>query len=173
MAQRRTSNRGFTRTGKLVAGAVRNASQSRGFEKSALLTHWADIVGEDTARISRPVAVKYGRKGLGATLTLLTTGPHAPVLKMQTERIRERVNATYGYAAIAYIKITQTAAHGFSEGKAVFLERDANPQTRAPEPATVQTAATLTHDVADTGLKAALTRLGANIIEKEKKGMRT
>lgn len=173
MAQRRTSNRGFTRTGKLVAGAVRSVSQSRGFEKSALLTHWADIVGEETARICRPVAVKFGRKGLGATLTLLTTGPHAPMLKMQTEVIRNRVNATYGYSAIAYIKITQTAAHGFSEGQAVFLQRDEALPEKAQNPAAVRSAATLTHDVNDTGLKTALTRLGVNIIGKEKKGMQT
>ena len=35
----------------------------------------------------------YGKGGMGATLTLLTTGPMAPMVEMQKERLRERVNA--------------------------------------------------------------------------------
>ena len=57
------------------------------------------------AAISRPVEIGYGRGGLGATLTLLTTGANAPLLEMRKEELRERVNAIYGYNAIARIRV--------------------------------------------------------------------
>jgi hypothetical protein len=86
---------------------------------SRLLTHWAEIAGEDIARVTQPVEVSYG-KGFGATLTLLCPGAHAPMIEMQKERLREKVNACYGYNAISRIRITQTARSGFAEPQADF-----------------------------------------------------
>ena len=65
--------RGFKRASSLMQGQIRHAGEQRGFAVSRLLTHWAEIVGEDTARIARPVKVGYGKRGFGATLTVLTT----------------------------------------------------------------------------------------------------
>ena len=73
MPPRRTSTKGFKRTDSLLSAKIRQASETRGFAQSRLLTQWAEIVGQDTAAISRPVEVSYGRGGMGATLTLLTT----------------------------------------------------------------------------------------------------
>ena len=112
MQEPRRRERGFERASSLVAGRVRAAGEHRGFAVSRLLTHWTEVAGPDIARVSRPVEVTYGR-GLGATLTLLTTGPEAPMLEMQKDKIRGRVNACYGYGAIEKIRITQTAATGF------------------------------------------------------------
>lgn len=67
---------------------------------------------------------------MGATLTLLTTGPYAPLLEMQLPAIRDRVNACYDYNAIARITLTQTAPTGFAEGQASF---DYAPKAR-PQP---------------------------------------
>jgi protein-disulfide isomerase len=67
-----------------------------------LLTHWDEIVGPEMARIARPVKVGYGRgSGLGATLTLLARGADAPRLQAEAPKLIARVNAAYGYAAIA------------------------------------------------------------------------
>lgn len=156
--------RGFERAASLVANRVRHAGESRGFAVSRLLTHWAEVAGPDVARIARPVDVSYGR-GFGATLTLLTTGANAPMLDMQKDAIRERVNACYGYAAIQKIRITQTAATGFAEGQAVFDPAPA----KHPEPAPIQPEArAAAHDVADSDLRHALERLGSNVIKKSK-----
>ena len=73
MAPRRTSTKGFKRTDSLLSAKIRQASETRGFAQSRLLTQWAEIVGQDVAAISRPVEVSYGRGGMGATLTLLTS----------------------------------------------------------------------------------------------------
>ncbi|MBT26349.1 MAG: RNA-binding protein, partial [Rhodobacteraceae bacterium] len=109
MAARYSTTKGFARTSALLQSRIRKAGESRGFAVTRLLTHWPEVVGEDIAAIARPVDVKYGRSGgFGATLTLLTTGAQAPMLEMQKDQIRQKVNGVYGYNAIARIRITQT-----------------------------------------------------------------
>lgn len=163
-AQPHRKSRGFQQTAGLIRSRVSKASESRGFAVAKVLTHWAEVAGPDIARIARPVNVSYGRKGFGATLTLLTTGAQAPMLEMQKEKLRERVNACYGYAAISRIKITQTAPTGFAEGQVAF---EPKPQTpKGPTQAQTAKAAAQTQDVADDGLRAALAALGQNIYSK-------
>lgn len=163
--QTKRRKRGFERAGALVASRIRAGGESRGFAVSRLLTHWAEVVGPDIARIARPVDVKYGR-GLGATLTLLTTGAEAPMLEMQKEAIRERVNACYGYSAIQKVRITQTAATGFAEGRAVFDPAPKQPAAPVPvAPEARRTAGT----VQDGDLRAALERLGTNVLSHTKR----
>ena len=157
--------RGFERAASLVQGRIRAAGESRGFAVSRLLTHWAEVVGPDIARTARPVDVSYGR-GFGATLTLLTTGAEAPMLEMQKETIRERVNACYGYAAIAKVRITQTAATGFAEGRVVF---DSTPKKTMPEAPITPEVSRSAAGVHDTDLRAALERLGANVLSHTKR----
>ncbi|MCV6594867.1 MAG: DciA family protein [Silicimonas sp.] len=156
--------RGFERASSLVSSRVSRASESRGFAVSRLLTHWADVAGPDVARIARPVDVAYGR-GFGATLTLLTTGANAPMLEMQKEAIRARVNACYGYAAIQKVRITQTAATGFAEGQVVFGEAAEDHPQQAPIQPEARAAA---RDVANDDLRQALERLGSNVLTKSK-----
>lgn len=156
--------RGFERASGLVTTQIRSASESRGFAVSRLLTHWAEVVGPDIARISRPVKVAYGR-GFGATLTVLTTGAEAPMLDMQKDMIRDRVNACYGYKAIHKLRITQTAATGFAEGHAQFEHA---PKTVAAPPETPLEAKQAAENVADDDLRSALERLGANVLSQTK-----
>ncbi|WVX50666.1 hypothetical protein ROLI_037650 [Roseobacter fucihabitans] len=123
-------------------------------------------MGKDISSISRPVEVSYGRGGMGATLTLLTTGANAPMLEMQKEQMRAKVNAVYGYNAIARVRITQTAGQGFAEGRALF--DPAKPGT--PEPVSTpeirQQAVETASPVRDAGLRDALAQLGENILNK-------
>ncbi|MHA6344453.1 DUF721 domain-containing protein [Roseivivax sp. CAU 1761] len=168
MARRSTTTYGFAQTGSLVQARIRAASESRGFAQSRLLTHWAEIAGPQIAAISRPVEVGYGRGGMGATLTLLTTGANAPMLEMQKERLREAVNAVYGYNAIARIRITQTAARGFAEGRADFTRPETRRAAPPPDPKTVQHARARAEGVGDSGLRDALERLAVNVLSKQK-----
>ena len=159
-------SKGFRHTGALVSDRVKSATGSRGFSETRLLTHWAEIAGAETAALCRPVEVKYSASQFGATLVLLTTGPHAPILTMQEETIRKRVNACYGYNAISRIRITQTAPIGFDDG-AVAFEPKERPLPKEPSPQAREAAAMQASGVQDEGLRAALERLGANIISKE------
>ena len=161
------TTRGFSRAATLMQGRIRSASEGRGFAQTRLLTHWAEIVGPDTAKMAQPVDVKYGRGGLGATLTLLTTGSMAPMLEMQKEQIREKVNACYGYAAISKVRITQTAPTGFADGRVSF---EAAPKVvKTPNAEATQAAHEMAQDFTSPDLKAALAALGANVLTKYKK----
>lgn len=172
MTQRRTTTYGFAPTSKLIEGRVRTASESRGFAQSRVLTHWPEIVGEEIAGMARPVEVSYGRGGFGATLTVLTTGAMAPVVEMRREEIRSRINAIYGYNAIARLRVTQTAATGFAEGQVSFQHRAKAAETR-PAPEAARAAQAAAEGVTDDGLRAALERLGANVISKGSRGRHT
>jgi hypothetical protein len=150
--------RGPMRAGALLASRIRTAGESRGFAVSRLLTHWAEIAGEDLARVAQPVEVSYG-KGFGATLTILASGAHAPMIEMQKERLREKVNACYGYNAISRIRITQTARSGFAEPQAEFAGKPAE-----PSPEVAEAAHRTVEGVADETLRAALEALGRNVL---------
>ena len=162
-----STTRGFSRAVSLMQKRIRGATESRGFAQSRVLTHWAEIVGEATAKIAHPVDVGYAKGGFGATLTVLTSGAQAPMLEMQKEQIRTKVNACYGYNAIARIRITQTAATGFAEGQLAF---DHGPKTpRGPKPEARAAASDLAKPVENDDLRTALEALGANVISKHSK----
>ena len=166
MGSRRATTKGFARTSSLLTQRIRTASESRGFAQSRLLTQWTEVAGQDISGISRPVEVSYGRGGMGATLTLLTTGAHAPVLEMEKEKLRARVNAVYGYNAIARIRITQTAPTGFAEGQVAFQHKaDAVPDA-TPNPQLRERADAYAEPVQNDDLRRALARLGENILNK-------
>jgi hypothetical protein len=167
MAQRPSTTRGFKRTASVLSNQIRRAGESRGFAVSRLLTHWAEIAGPEIAEIARPVNISYGRGGLGATLTVLTTGPQAPMLEMQKDKLREKVNGVYGYNAIARVRITQTAPDGFHEGQALFTPAP-KPGITPPDPEVVQAAAKAARPVQNDDLRAALERLGRNVLSNPK-----
>ena len=169
MPQRKSTTRGFKRTAQLVQGRIRHASETRGFAQTRLLTHWPEIVGADIAAIARPVNVSYGRQGFGATLTVLTTGAQAPMLEMQKEQLRDKVNAVYGYNAISRIRITQTAPTGFAEGQVSFDHRPKQAKLVAADPEVQARATDLTAPIADTSLRSALEALGRNVLSKTKR----
>lgn len=164
-SQRR--QRGFEPAAGLLKDRIRTAGESRGFAVTRLLTHWAEIVGADLAATTRPVKVGYGREGFGATLTVLVQGAQAPVVEMQKERIRDRVNACYGHNAISRVLLTQTSAAGFAEGQTPFAHAPAMAPA-APDPAIAARAAETAAPVADDGLRAALELLARNVLSRAK-----
>lgn len=157
--------RGFQTAAKLVDPQIRKAGEARGFAIARLLTHWAEIAGPEIAQLCRPVKISYGKGGLGGSLILLTTGAAAPLLQMQLPALRAKVNACYGYNAIARITLTQTAPTGFAEGQAQFTPEPKTPER--PIASQVQSRARKTAEgVTDHDLRAALERLACNVISK-------
>lgn len=156
--------RGFEPAFGLMKDPLRQAGEARGFAVTRLLTHWAEVAGAELAGKTRPVKVGYGRDGLGATLTLLVKASEAPIVQMQLPALKDRVNAVYGYAAVAHIHLTQTAATGFAEGQADFAPA-ASP-TPQPDPAVQAQARAVAEQVADPGLRSALELLAQNILTR-------
>ncbi len=157
--------RGFEAASGLLRDEVRKAGEARGFALSRLLTQWPEIVGAEIAARAQPVRISYGREGMGATLTLLTTGANAPLVQMDLPRIRDRVNGCYGYNAISRVQITQTAAQGFAEGQTPFSPAAA-PRDNPPDPATQAAAHALSREVQDETLRAALEALGEKVLSR-------
>ncbi len=100
---------GFKKASVFLNKNILEASESRGFSQSRVLTHWSEIVGEEISSVSIPTKVSYKSEGLGATLTILTSGSSGPVLEMQKQFIKDKINAVYGYNAVHKIKITQSS----------------------------------------------------------------
>ena len=157
--------RGFETAAKLVAGQMRGPLEKRGFAEAKLITHWAQIMGQEVADMALPVKISHGT-GFGGTLVLLTTGSNAPILEMQKDQIRDKVNACYGYRAVSRIQITQTAPTGFAQGQVAFAAK-----TKAksePDDETRVRAAEAAAPIQNVELKDALERLAQNILTKQK-----
>jgi len=161
--------RGFEAASQLVAHRVRAVGETRGFAVARLLTNWAEVVGPEIAAHARPVKISHG-KGFGATLALLVPGARAPLIAMQLEQIRERVNACYGFNAVARITLTQTAptgfadASGFAEEQAAFA-RPGQPATK-PDPAQAARADEVAQGFEDPQLSAAMRQMALNIMSR-------
>ena len=157
----------FKPAADLLRQKIREIGEARGFSATRLLTHWTEIVGESVAAIARPLEVRHPRGGKGApegaTLTVLALGAAALRLEMEKERIRERVNACYGYNAIARIRIKQAGPESFAEEGAAPA-----PPPAEPEPVVPDEAETLTTGVSNTELRLALAALAAKVLSKSR-----
>lgn len=163
MRGNRSKKRGFQSAATLVGPQIRKVGEGRGFAVARLLTRWPEIVGDDFAKLARPVSVSYDKNDFGATLTLLISGVHGPMVEMQVPRIRDKVNAAYGYNAISKIRLTQTSATGFAEPQAAFASA---PDRRPPSPDIRNAAKAAAQDASDPGLRAAIERLATHVLTK-------
>ena len=102
-------------------------------------------------------------------MTVLTNAANAPVLEMQKEALRNRVNACYGYNAISRIAITQTAPDGLS----LEAPKPAKPVPAKPDPASLEKASGYADGVADDQLRSALEVLAANVLTQSARRARS
>ena len=162
---------GFKRTSELLKGRINEASEGRGFSETRLLTHWSTFVGIGLAEKTYPVKISFASGGLGATLTILTTGPHALEVEMLKHQIKEKVNAAYGYNAIARIKITQTAETGFELSKLNGATEEQDWNTNSAVVRNNVKASEQVEGVEDKVLREALAELEEKVLTKSTKTM--
>jgi hypothetical protein len=89
---------------------TRTAFTRYGFAYADLLSQWPAIAGDDVAKICEPERIKWPRNSgarQGGTLILRAGPGRALDLQHEAHRIAERINAFYGYAAVATVKIVQ------------------------------------------------------------------
>ena len=151
--------------GSFVPRLTRQAFEKYGFSAATLITDWANIVGADLARATAPERLKWpklvaarttsveeidqGRPG--ATLVLRVDEGRALDIQYKARQIIERINAYFGYRAVAEIRILQAPVESMRKAEPVQL---AGPVV--PPPAEVVA-------VADEGLRTALTRMAAGL----------
>jgi hypothetical protein len=144
--------------GEFVPALMRPAFEKYGFPAAAILTDWAAIAGSELAAFTAPERLKWPRRassdadggGQGATLILRVDGPRALEVEHLRPRLIERINASFGYRAVADIRVLQ----------APLLRRDA-PRKRTTPPAAASTA--VLADLSDGRVKDALARIAAGI----------
>lgn len=161
--------RGFRRAGATARLAVDRIAGRYGFAEADVLINWPAIAGEALAGVCQPVKVIYGKeRTLGATLIVQTNSARAPEVEMKGPQIVERVNQYYGYRAIRRLKVTQSTGlgrgPGFAEGQAAFAGKPATRPTEADQAEGARLAA----DIQSPGLRAALSRMGAHILARER-----
>jgi hypothetical protein len=154
--------------GSFVPKLTRKTFEKYGFSAVALLTDWAAIVGPDMAKYTQPDRLKWprgvdafgdvedGAEGRpGATLVLRVEGSRALDVQYRARQVIDRINAYFGYRAVAELRLIQ-APVGPPEGVAAVRTAAALNSAKAPvDPAL----AASIEAVADEGLKAALARL--------------
>ena len=163
--KRPTALNGVKAVGSFLPGLTRKAFEKYGFSAATLITDWVRIVGSETAAYTAPDRLKWPRAierreedageapaaRAGATLILRVDGGRSLDVQHNARQIIERINAYFGYAAVASLRIVQAPV---SAARSLPVN---TPHRPAPP---------LTHEVAhiaDPGLRGALARLGAEV----------
>jgi hypothetical protein len=124
-----------------------------GFVQSAVVSRWAEIVGDRYAAVSRPESIRFPRgEKQDGTLTITVRGAHAPMMAHVLPEVTERVNRFFGYTAVAKVVIRQGDVP-------VPARRPAPPSVR---PVPVELGQSL-KTIADPELKAVLESLAAGV----------
>lgn len=104
--------------GEFLPSLMRPAFEKYGFSSAAILTDWAALAGPELAAYTAPERLKWPRqkpgeesKGkmqqTGATLILRVAGARALEVEHRRPQIIERLNASFGYRAVAEIRVVQ------------------------------------------------------------------
>jgi hypothetical protein len=149
--------------GARVAALTRDLFRKRGFAEGHILAHWPDIAGDVIAEYSAPERLVFPRRireGRGpsgaATLEIRVDGPIALEIRHLEPQIIERINAYYGYSAVARLKLTQ----GPLPPRPRARRRPIRPLAATEREALVDQL----QPIAEPDLKDALTRLGERIL---------
>jgi hypothetical protein len=137
---------GLTRT------AFRNTLGGRGFAEAGLITEWASVVGEDIARMSRPIQLAFPRgERKGGVLTIACSGAAALELQHLKPQILDRVNTHFGYGAVSDIR--------FKQGESV-RRNSRRPESHKPTETETAAVAASVSSMPEGAVKESLVRLG-------------
>lgn len=160
--------RGPAPVADLLGDVLKPSAKKRGFASTDLFAHWPDIVGPVHRDHSQPERLSWPRKledggedGFEpATLIVRVEGARALMFQHEIPQILERINAVFGFPAVARIRIVQKPIIRPQVARAPRPR----PLTRAEE-ARVRD---LTDGIEDEGLKRALVSLGAAVLTAPK-----
>jgi hypothetical protein len=150
--------------GSFVPKLTQKAFEKYGFSAATLLTDWAQIAGADVAGYTVPERLKWprgpgayaeveeGAEGRpGATLVLRVDPARALDVEYKGRQIIERINAYFGYRAVAALRLIQAPVEAAKPREAVRPASARTPQ-EAPSAADADP------------LSRALARLGAGVM---------
>ncbi len=160
-----------------VPSLTRKAFERYGFSAAVLITDWAEIVGPDLAAATSPERLRWpklppGSAGgveedaergrPGATLFLKVEQGKALDIQYRSRQVIERINAYFGYRAVADLRIVQVPVLSRNDGRAkATLTLPTAPAEPAPPPAEVLA-------IKDPGLRAALERMADGLRQRSR-----
>lgn len=151
----------------LVAPVLDPVLLRRGFGHRDIVSYWDDIVGERLAAVCQPLELKWPpRSSLdengaarSATLVIRVESGFALELQQVAGQVVDRVNTHLGWRCVSRLALRQ----GPIERRSA-----AGRERQAADPCAAAAAARLVTGVADDTLRDALTRLGAQVITRER-----
>ena len=158
-----------TSLGAHLGAVLSPALAARGLSESSLITHWPEIVGLDIARFARFERLNWPPRGATrdpeqalapATLILRIDGAFAIEAQHLSQLIAERVNTHLGWRCVAKVAFRQGPLP-------VPVPRR---RVRPPSPEALAEARGLGAGVENEGLREALTRFGARVIDRARGG---
>ncbi len=145
------------KAGRATNKVLRPLSRKFGPGVSSLRNHWAEVIGDRWAQLSKPTAIR-GSTG-AKTLHIEAKGPAAAMLQADSANILARVNQFLGAGAIAKILVKQ--------GR--IKNQKASPQPQKPQQ---QVPKPQMHEKleleGEVSLQAALDKLGARLKSRTK-----
>jgi len=151
---------------EFTPGLLADALAARGLGEASLIADWPAIVGETLARHARPIELKWPPRAARrdpdapaapATLILRVESAFALEAQHSASVIVDRVNAHLGWRCVDRIAFRQGPLPPAKEKR-----RAALPPTEAAEAAAREAASR----IEDNGLREAVARLGARVIER-------
>lgn len=138
----------------------------RGFVEVDILTNWDHIVGEELAAFVQPQSIDFrrGEKTNGVLKVAVPGGAFALELQHRENSVIQKINAYFGYAAVASLKIIQNAA---TEQK-VRRERVESVQKKVVSKQEEIYIKELSAEVKNAALQDVLERLGRQIVGHNK-----
>lgn len=157
---------GAKAVGSFVPRLTRTAFEKFGFSAATLITDWAQIVGSDLARATAPERLKWPKGPVGrgqssdeldtgrpgATLVLRVDDGRALDIQYKTAQIISRINAYFGYRAVAEIRILQAP-----------IERRGTPTPRLTPAEIAADIPAVVAGIESEGLRDALARMAAGL----------
>ena len=121
-----------------------------------VLLDWPTIIGPRFANITKVIHLKFpvGKK-TGGVLQLRCISAAIPLLQAQSPQIIDRINRYFGYNAVAEIR--------FQAGLTVIKKNDSTQKSKTLAIEAQTEIESITNDVTNDNLRAALQRLGAGI----------
>lgn len=160
--------RGAEAVADLLVDVLKPAARKRGFATTDLFRNWSEIVGARYADVTQPERLSWprrledgGEQGFEpATLIVRCEGSRALMFQHEAPLILERINAVFGFPAVARLRIVQ---------KPIFRPVVARaPRLRPLSAAQEAHVAEITAEIEDEGLKAALVGLGRAVLGAKK-----
>ena len=160
--------RGARAVADLIGDALKPAAKKRGFASTDLFRNWAEIVGPVFADVTQPERLSWprrldddGEQGFEpAVLTVRCEGSRALLLQHEAPTVVERINAVFGFPAVARLKIVQKPIH-----RPTIVRP---PRLAALSAAQEAHVAEITAEIEDEGLKRALIDLGRAVLGSRK-----